>query len=136
MRMIPVVEIIRLEETEQGTLGVMRINKQVFCATLEESDRLNAANVSSIPAQQFVCRRVQSPRLGETFQVMDVPGRSHILFHAGNTDRDTEGCILLGSTWGNLSGRRAVLNSGATYREFMGVMAGRDEFHLTVKEEY
>ena len=132
----PIVEIIRLEESEQGTLGALRIQKELFCCTLEEADRLNAANISSIPAQQYICRRVQSPKFGETFQVMDVPGRSHILFHAGNVDRDTEGCILLGSSWGKLSGRRAVLNSGTTFRAFMDAMQGHDELHLTIKEEY
>jgi hypothetical protein len=131
-----IIEIIRLEETEQGTIGVMKMAKEVFCYTLEPADRLNAPEASSIPAQQHVCRRVQSPKFGETFQVFYVPGRDHVLFHAGNTADDTLGCILLGSSVGKLKGNRAVLNSGETFKQFLAVLAGCDEFHLTIKEEY
>lgn len=135
--MLPIVEIIRIEEHETfGTFGVLRLNKAAFCVTLEPADRLNAPNVSSIPAQQYHCRRHVSPRYGETFQVSNVPGRTGILFHAGNVAPDTQGCILLASEYGKLRGARAVLNSGRTFRAFMAEMAGRDVFHLTVREEY
>jgi hypothetical protein len=79
---------------------------------------------------------VQSPKCGETFEVVDVPGRSHVLFHAGNTAGDTEGCILLGSTWGKLQENRAVLNSGDTFRRFLDLLAAFGEAHLTIREEY
>ena len=47
--MEPVVEIVRLEESQEGTFGALRLNKELICATLEPQDRLNAADVSSIP---------------------------------------------------------------------------------------
>lgn len=135
-----IVELIRLEEDfDYGTFGALKVNKQIYCATLEPADLLNATSVSSIPAQQYMCVRHKSPRFGETFMVSNVPGRSHVLFHPGNTKNDTEGCILLGQYWGKLSGpngARAVLNSGNTFKEFMNKMSGVNEFHLTVSEVY
>lgn len=133
--MNPVVELVRLEETdEHGTFGVLKINKQVFCWTLEPSDRNNSGG--SIPAQQYTCRRYSSAKYPSTFQVMDVPGRTLILFHSGNTDDNTAGCILLGETLGKLQHSRAILNSGATFRRFQALMEPYDEFCLTVREEY
>lgn len=130
------VELIRLEESSQGTLGAIRIDGRLFCACLELPDRGNAANISRIPPGNYICAKTVSPRFGETYEVLDVPQRSHILFHAGNTDDDTQGCILLGKYWGNLKGERAVLNSGATFRDFLVYMIEEYEFKLTVLEAF
>lgn len=134
--MTPILELIRLAETDQGTLGALKIQKVPFCCTLELPDLLNAPNRSSIPAQQYICQRIQSPKFGETFQVMNVPGRSAVLFHAGNTAADTEGCILLGQHWGKLGEQWAVLNSGNTFKAFLQELWGFNQAHLTIKEEY
>lgn len=137
MLQIPVVELPRLEEHNSfGTFGVMKINKSVFCVTLEPPDKLNKPFVSSIPAQQYMCVRIKSPKYGETFKVMNVPGRNHVEFHAGNDIDDTEGCIILAEHFGKLKGNRAVLNSGRTFRNFMSVMEGIKFFHLTIQEHY
>ncbi len=130
-----IVELIRLEESESGTFGVLRINKQVFCCTLEPADRENQVSVSSIPAQQYICRPVESPTHGGTFEVTNVPGRTHVLFHAGNVAANTEGCILLGEHFGKLKGERAILNSGWTFKEFLREV-GREPFHLTIYEHF
>ena len=138
-KMIPVVELIRLEEHERfGTFGVLKINKRVFCATLEPPDRLNEQGRSSIPAQQYTCRRYSSARYPDTFQVCNVPGRAAILFHPGNAVHQTEGCILLGQYWGKLGGDRAVLNSDRTFADFMNLIIANDiqEFSLTIREVY
>lgn len=135
--MKPVLELVRLEENETwGTFGVLKIQKEVFCVTLEPADLLNAPNVSSIPSQQYLIERHVSPRFGETFRVMNVPGRSDVLFHAGNVSGNTEGCIILGQYFGKLREDRAVLNSGATFKAFMKILIGYDIAHLTIKEVY
>lgn len=136
--MLPIVEIIRLEESEtEGTFGILRINKSVFCATLEPPDLLNAVGKSSIPAQQYFCEKYRSNKFGETFIVKNVPGRVGVLFHSGNYVRDTAGCIILGETVSKLrGGDRGVTNSGATFGSFMSKMAGAETFHLTIYEQY
>ena len=135
--MIPVLEIVRLEENYNfGTFGILKINKAVFCVTLELPDLLNFREKSSIPAQQYRCARVDSPRFGETFEVWNVPGRSDILFHAGNTKADTKGCIILAQHWGKLKEQRAVLNSGKTFLQFMNLLKGHNILSLTITEKY
>ena len=133
-----IVELIRLEEgIKIGTLGILKIDKILFCYTLEPSDEENATNISSIPAQQYNCKRYSSEKYPNTFEITSVPGRSHILFHAGNMKGDTAGCILLGSEVGKLNnGFRGILNSGKTFQRFISIMAEEDIFHLTIKEDY
>jgi len=134
---LPIVELIRHEESFRwGTIGLLKIQKKVICFTLEPPDVLNKRNESSIPAQQYMVWRIVSPRYGDCFEVRDVPGRSGILFHAGNTLQDTSGCILLGNQVGKLKHNRAVLNSGQTYKQFMMLMSGHNAFHLTISEHY
>lgn len=135
--MIPTIRLTRLEEDhDHGTFGVLTIMAKVFCITLEPPDKENLQSKSSIPAQQYLCQRYSSPKYPDTFQIMNVPGRSHVLFHAGNIDDHTQGCILLGQYFGKLKNNRAILNSGKTFKDFMTLMSGIDKFHLTIKEVY
>lgn len=131
-----ILEIIRLEETEQGTIGILKIDKEVFCYTLEPADKLNKLNESSIPAQQYICEKTFSSKFGQTFEIMNVPQRAHILFHAGNVQGDTLGCILLGQTVGKLKSNRAILNSGDTFKKFLNLMSEETQLHLTIREVY
>lgn len=133
----PIVEILRLEEDfDSGTFGSLRLQKKVFCWTLEPPALLNEKNKSSIPAQQYLCLRVNSPTYGETFQVMDVPGRTSVLFHPGNTIIDTQACIMPGLQVGELAGRRAVLSSRAAFNGLMASLAGYQSFHLTITNHF
>ena len=133
----PMVRILRINEDEQhGTFGGMLIQAEPFCVTLEPCDELNASFISSIPAQQYWCRKYLSPKHGNTYEIVNVPGRDKVLFHPGNRVIDTEGCILVAQYWGKLRGDRAVLNSGNTFRKFMALMEPYEVFHLTIKEVY
>jgi len=132
-----VVELIRLEDSyDYGTFGVLKINKETFCVTIEPPDTENKPRKSCIPSGQYSCVRYKSPTFGETFMVEDVPNRSAILFHAGNTRNDTAGCIIIGQYFGKLREMRAILNSGKTFKHFMGTLDGEERFHLTISESY
>lgn len=131
------MEIIRLWESEEhGTFGAMKIQKAPFCWTMEPPDRENVQNRSSIPAQQYACKRTLSPKYGETFEITNVPGRTHVLFHPLNLATETKACVGLGDELGELRGRKAILDSRKTFNRFMGIFAGFSEFHLTIIEVY
>jgi len=136
MILYPTVSITRVEENSEGTFGVVTICSQAFSVCLELPDRLNKANISNIPPRQYLCQRIESPKFGATFKVVDVPGRSMILFHSGNLISDSRGCLILAESFGKLNGNRAVLNSGATFKKFMEIMDGVDKFMLTIRECY
>jgi hypothetical protein len=135
--MLPIVEILRIEENYQyGTFGILRIQKEAFCVTLEPPDLENLINRSSIPAQQYLCTKFESPKFGSTYIVTNVPARNLILFHPGNVRGNTEGCILLAQHYGKIRRDRAVLNSGDTFAKFMTAMKEHERFHLTIREVY
>lgn len=127
-------ELLRIEQTETESLGVLKLAGRAMCLTLEPPPRGNAANVSCIPPGRYRCLRKTSPRFGETFEITGVPGRSHILFHAGNLAADTRGCVLLGSRFGNLGGQRAVLESKAALTAFLAELDRQESFELVIRE--
>jgi len=123
------VNILRIEETDQGIIGVMLIENKAFCCSLEPD---NKDDEPCIPEGNYTCKRVISPKFGDTFEVKDVPGRTHILFHKGNIEGHTLGCIIIGQYFGKLGENRAVLNSGNTFKRFMKTLDGIDSFKLRV----
>lgn len=65
----------------------------------------------------------------ETFEIIDVPGHSNILLHVGNTNDDSEGCVLLGcSQSGNM-----ILESRKAFEAFMQLQVYCDVFKLVVE---
>lgn len=124
----------RFSFTKHGTFGVLGYvspdGLMPICLTLEDPWLDNQANISCIPAGEYDCRRIESPRFGDCYEITNVPARSHILFHKGNTIQDTHGCILLGSSienypWG-------VARSGEAYGAFWALVNPSNEFRLHI----
>lgn len=136
MIIMPSVRIYRVEESFRGTFGVVTICDKAFAVTLERPDAMNRVNVSNIPDSQYLCERVISPQFGETFEIMNVPERTHVLWHKGNFVEGSRGCVIIAQHFGKLYGDRAVLNSGKTFKKFMAGFKGIDQFSLTIKEVY
>jgi hypothetical protein len=129
------LDIFRLEKSRSGTFGVLRVDGEVFCVTLEPPDLGNLPEVSCIPAGEYVCRRVESPSFGTTFEIGGVPGRDHILFHQGNVVSDTRGCVLLGRSFGMLGAERAVVQSRPTFREFLDRCGDARRFTVSIQDQ-
>jgi hypothetical protein len=125
-------EIIRVEQSNEGIFGVLKLEGRCFCVTLELPWVNNQNEISAIPKGEYTCYRVQSPSQGEVWQLQNVPNRKHVLIHAGNTTRDTLGCILVAQFFGKLQGNRAVLNSGTTFNQFMEVTRQVNRLDLTI----
>ena len=125
--------IVRLEESDQGAIGVLLLQGEVFCFTLEP-DR-NERGKLHTPQGVYHCQRFRGTRWKNTFEIL-VPGHTAVLFHSGNVEADTKGCVLLGSSVGKLKGERAVLNSGLTFKQFLIVTANLEEFSLFVEDRY
>lgn len=58
--------------------------------------------------------------------------RSAVLIHAGNTDEQTKGCIMLGMSIGRLRGETATVASGDALNKLRGIL-GDAEAYLTIK---
>lgn len=124
----------RLASTDYATFGRLEGKDGTrLGVTLEPPWEANQRGISCIPAGTYECRRYQSPKRGyQLFELLNVPGRSNIEIHIGNTPRDTEGCILVGTAFGKLAERDAVLNSRTAFSAFMDYLEGRDTFTLTI----
>ena len=92
--------LIRDTFTENSTIGELFLNGELFCDTLENPWKDNQRNISCIPAGEYKVRlrpaRQSATRDYIHLLVQDVPDRSYVLFHRGNTAKDTRGCILVG----------------------------------------
>ena len=62
------------------------------------------------------------PYAHELIWVKDVPGFEFILWHWGNTDDDTDGCYIVGSSFGTISGQSGVVNSRNKYMEIYPII--------------
>lgn len=82
--------IQRQEKTTDSIIGKLTVmGWDKFLYTLE-----NLA--LHIPAGVYKCVPHDGPHWQGVWEITGVPGRSAILIHAGNTDVDTRGCILVG----------------------------------------
>lgn len=126
-------KLLRIAFTDDGTFGVLFDGGIPFCVTLERPWLNNKRGESCIPEGNYVCKRVNSPRFRNTFEVTNVPGRSHILFHKGNLMDDSHGCILVGEQYELLNKKNAILASGKAFAEFISRTQDFDEFQLRIK---
>ena len=127
------LKLVRVSYSDDAAFGVLIDDKIPFCLTLERPWLDNQTNISCIPAGTYLCKRVDSPRFGDTFEVTNVPGRTHILFHKGNIADDTHGCIIAGEEFGHPTlGEEALKSSGHAYKEFMSKLEGVNQFALII----
>lgn len=90
--------------TQKSTIGELYVDDKYFCDTLEDYDRflesggVKIAGKTAIPRGEYQVKMTMSARFGRVLPLLlDVPQFTGIRFHSGNTDNDTEGCILVGT---------------------------------------
>jgi len=113
------------------TIGKLYIDGHYFCDTLEDTVRPNGEKIkgkTAIPAGDYKVIKSYSPRFKKILpEILDVPGFSGVRIHAGNTAKDTDGCLLLGLN----KTKGAVLDSQTTMAYFMARTP--NEFDLTIE---
>ena len=97
------ITLNRLYGSDDCTLGVLSCGEGLLCFTLENPWKDNTPSISCIPEGEYSCAPHNGTKYHETWLVKDVPGRSAILFHSGNVESDTHGCILPGTVIGSLN---------------------------------
>lgn len=103
-----------------------------FFHTVERPWLDNAPNISCIPQNTYICKRVNSPRFGNTFEVTNVPNRTHILIHAANFPHELQGCIAVGTEL--MADKVAVASSRKALNKLYEELANIDEFELEIKQ--
>lgn len=93
--------VIQRESAWACTPGTLQIDGAYEADTLELPWKENKRVISCIPPGLYVITWAHSPKFSRPMlTVREVPGRSGILIHAGNTVEDFRGCIGLGKRLG------------------------------------
>jgi hypothetical protein len=94
------LRVSRKTLTDNSTTGELLIDDKFFCYTLEDvvrPDGVKVQNKTAIPAGTYSVIIDVSVRFQRLMpHILNVPGFDGIRIHNGNTDADTDGCILLG----------------------------------------
>lgn len=116
-----VISVKRIAKKPTYTIGRLYINDTYVCDTLEDKDRgltqtmslkditsIKVKGQTAIPSGRYAVNLdMVSPRFGcKAFyknicngtlpRIENIPGFSGVLIHCGNSEKDTEGCILVG----------------------------------------
>ena len=113
-----------------GIFGVIEsTDGSLQFATLEHAYGSGKNWSPKIPPGEYNCIRRLSPKFGyDVFMLENVPKCDFIEIHIGNYNRDSDGCILLGTAQEGVM----VVNSKEAFGQFMAALEGVDSFKLTV----
>lgn len=138
--------VTRTAKTERGTYGTIREQfLEPFAVTYELPWRGNKKNISCIPPGKYFAERAVygvskiKKKQYESFIILDVPRRSGIFLHVGNSIQDSRGCILLGESFDPvfIKGRKiapGILSSKKGFRDFMGSIGKAKQIELEILE--
>ena len=132
--------LIRHARRADYTIGRLEDeNGMKVCDTLEPTWRdykggeLKIPKKSAIPECTYRVVVTKSQRFQKYLPLLvGVPGFEGVRIHAGNTSRDTEGCILVGQ---NLQVGK-VLWSRITLEKLMKLIENEKEIYLTIKNTW
>ena len=149
-------EVLRISSGKDSTSGMLfeiSQNKRTFLAyTLEDEQRdIKVWGETRIPAGTYKLKLREEGgfhnkylnKYGKPFHkgmihVQDVPGFEYILWHTGNTDEHTAGCLILGNTQTNnrIAKDGFIGSSVDAYKFVYPRVAAAIEAGLSVEVEY
>lgn len=125
---------------DKGAFGVLLESGVPFAVTLERTYPLDDATVIGVelhgqkikipPGTHHCVKRFFNGGGYTTYEIL-VPGHSALLFHKGNVEAHSEGCVLVGEQFSMLGPEPGVVD-GSGLAEFLTRAAGRSEFDLEV----
>ncbi len=127
------LKLNRREYRDDGIFSELtNAHGDILAHTVEHSYK----NLPKLYVGTFKCKRgthqLHTGPKFETFEITGVNGHTNILFHKGNWQSDSEGCVLLGEGIAHSSKGQMVTNSTVTFKHFMSLLDGVDEFTLVV----
>mgnify|MGYP006992544230 FL=1 len=126
------IEVKRFEFKDTHTVGKMYVDGVYECYTLEDAVR-NGTKVigkTAIPIGTYKLIIDASTRFKQDMpHILDVPDFTGVRIHAGNTSADTDGCILLGTTW---AGKDFIGNSKIAYKKFFDKLKQNKTVSITI----
>lgn len=126
------LKVIRKIFNSNDTVGILYVNDKQLCYTLEDivrpADQPKVFGKTAIPAGLYNVELRFSPHFQKILpHIINVPGFSDILMHPGNTELDTEGCILVAFHTDN----NKIWSEAAT--QLVGLLTGQSTITITVQ---
>ncbi len=128
------MKLVRSEFNENGVFGELSNDdgSQIFYTLEHAYLQPDGTFISKIPNGDYVCIRGMHQLEGmvhpfETFEITGVGGHTNILFHSGNVNADSAGCVLLGLSKNDVE----IMHSRNAFSKFMELMQGINSFTLT-----
>lgn len=121
------LKLERFQFTDKSTIGKLSADDKFICYTLEDKvretdepvDKWKVYGQTAIPRGIYTVIVDFSNRFQKNLpRLLNVPGFSGVRIHSGNTNEDTEGCILVGSNYS----QDKVGNSRATFNLLMSAI--------------
>jgi hypothetical protein len=124
------IEIKRLHKTANSTIGELLIDGVWECYTLEDIERdVKIKAETAIAKGTYKVIINQSNRFKRLMPLLlNVPNFEGVRIHAGNTNHDTEGCILVGRT----RSKDFIGQSRKAYDSLFAKMQKAKEITLTI----
>lgn len=94
------LKLKRITKTNNSTIGELYIDGVFQCYTLEDKERdVKIKNETAIPKGTYKVIINRSNRFKIDLPLLlNVPNFEGVRIHSGNSNHDTEGCILVGQT--------------------------------------
>jgi Family of unknown function (DUF5675) len=91
-------------------------------------------NETAIPKGRYSVVVDYSPHFGRDLpHILDVPGYTGVRIHPGNSDVDTEGCVLIGQNWAGADYiGDSRLGFGVLFNRVMAAVAVQDAITIEV----
>jgi Family of unknown function (DUF5675) len=131
------LSLIRNKIGDTGAFGQLLQGSSLIAYTLEHAYLQDDGSLSpKLPEGTYSCQRGLHQLEGmssyfSTFEIMNVPNHFGILFHIGNAQGDSSGCVLLGSA---INGNMLV-NSRIAFAKFMSLLSTQNSFILIVNNQ-
>lgn len=133
------IELERFAYTPHGSFGRLRVGDKTW-STVELPWKGNAPRESCIPEGVYSLAKRESPvvqrssggEFAQGWEVVNVPGRTFIMIHPGNTIDDLLGCIAPGTGLGFMRNKWSVTSSRIAFREFMQAMDAETDLTLRI----
>lgn len=124
------LELFRNPSSAKCTLGKLTVDGVFFCYTLEDVVRaVKVAGETALPAGRYRITLTLSTKFKKVLPLLEnVPGFEGVRIHSGNTDEDTEGCILVGTA----KGVDCVVNSREAFTALYKRMASAREITIII----
>jgi len=125
----PRLELKTVAVLEDGCFSVLLWDGRPFAVSVEHTF---ADGRPIITQDAYKCTRSAYIKGGyETFEI-HVEGHTRVLFHRGNTEEDSRGCVIVAASFGIIRQRAAVLDSRTGFGGLMELAAGLKEFTMLV----